>query len=299
MTKYVAEILRQLGINFKEYEISYHRDEESGDEWYSFHPNNAKRDKPSNLRDKLVALEEGVYGKYIVRWDENSCYLKVNSIIEISPNGKQLYPTPMVDKPALFSQQYIWDLWNNNREYISIPNTNEEVKTCKVSMEDFQRMKESIVCYDWREAIAYAKEHYPLADAVKFRVCYKTNTFNLRTDYNNFLCFDSEEEMKEAIVNYLTNMMKEWTIPDDYDLDIYVSTDAFISSDHEETEKVFDESDILDSNVYDDAEGNSWVSLSCVYWALGYSEPKFYNWNDLGLGKNPNILPKTEPGWVF
>lgn len=96
--------------------------------------------------------------------------------------------------------------------------------------------------------------------------------------------------MKEAIINYLTNIMKEWTIPDDYDLDIYVSTDAFISSEHDENDAIFDESDVLDSNVYDDAEGNSWVSLNCVHWMLGYSEPIIDFWNSLGLGKYSPIL---------
>ena len=162
--------------------------------------------------------------------------------------------------------------------------------TSGVSIEAFQRTKESIVNYDWSEAIAYTKERYPLADAVKFRVCYMTDTFNLRTDYNDFLFFNSEEEMKEAIVNNLTNIMKEGTIPEDYDLDIYVSTDAFISSDHDENEAIYDDSDVLESNIYDDEEGNSWVSLNCVHWMLGYNEPIIDCWNSLGLGKCSSTL---------
>lgn len=169
--------------------------------------------------------------------------------------------------------------------------------TSGVPIEAFQRTKESIVNYDWSEAIAYTKERYPMADAVKFRVCYMTTTFNQRTDYNDFLCFDSVEEMKEAIVNNLTNIMKKMAVPEDYDLDIYVSTDAFISSEHDEEEAIFDESDVLDSNIYDDEEGNSWVSLNCVHWVLGYSEPIIDSWNDLGLGKNPNDLPKVDNCW--
>jgi hypothetical protein len=157
-------------------------------------------------------------------------------------------------------------------------------------MEDFQRTKESIINYDWSEAIAYTKEHYPLADAVKFRVYYMTNTFNQQTDHNDFLCFGSVEDMKEAISNYLTNLMKEWTNPENYDLNIYVSTDAFISSDHDENEAIFDESDVLDSNIYDDEGGNSWVSMNCVHWMLGYSEPIIDCWNSLGLGKCSPIL---------
>ena len=161
----------------------------------------------------------------------------------------------------------------------------------KPLIEAFQRVKEAVVIYDWSDAIAYAKERYPLVDAVKFRVCFKTNTFNLREDYNNFHCFDNEENMKAGIVDFLTNMMKESTIPEDYDLDIYISTDAFISNSHDKTEPVFNEYDVLDSNIYDDPEGNSWVSTSCVQWMLGYSEPIVCNWNDLGLGKNPMSFP--------
>jgi hypothetical protein len=33
MTKYVAEILKQLGIDYKLYNIRNHRDEESGETW--------------------------------------------------------------------------------------------------------------------------------------------------------------------------------------------------------------------------------------------------------------------------
>lgn len=48
-----------------------------------------------------------------------------------------------------------------------------------VKKENIQRTKESIVSYDRSEAIAYAKERCPKADAIKFRVCFKTNTFEL------------------------------------------------------------------------------------------------------------------------
>ena len=39
MTKYVAEILKQLGIDYKQYNIRNHRDEESGETWITLHPN--------------------------------------------------------------------------------------------------------------------------------------------------------------------------------------------------------------------------------------------------------------------
>ena len=158
-----------------------------------------------------------------------------------------------------------------------------------VKKEDFQRIKESVVRYDWSEAIAYAKERYPKADAIKFRVCFKTNTFDLRKDYNNFQCFNNEDAMKEAVVGYLTNVMMDFTISDDYDLDIYISTDAFVSKGHGDNDEMFDVYDIIDGNCYDDADGNSWVSLNCVHWMLGVSEPIEDYWKMLGLGRTYNL----------
>ena len=141
----------------------------------------------------------------------------------------------------------------------------------------------AVVSYDWYKHIDDAKKRYPTADAFKFRVCFYTNDFDLRTDYNKFLCFDSEKEVKDAIVSYLKNII----IKDDYDLDIYISTDAFISKDHNKEDPVFQVSDVLDGNVYEDAEGNSWISISCVQWMLGYNTPFETVWNGLGLGVDP------------
>lgn len=158
-----------------------------------------------------------------------------------------------------------------------------------VKIEDIQRIKESIVSYDWSKAIAYAKERYPKADAIKFRVCFKTNTFDLRKDYNNFQCFDNEEAMKEAVVGYFTNVMKDFAISDDYDLDIYISTDAFISKDHDDNDDVIDVYDVIDGKCFDDTDGNIWVSMNCVHWMLGFSEPIEDFWEMLGLGHNYNF----------
>ena len=120
MTKYVAEILKQLGIYYEDYGIQNHRDEESGEVWITLHPNKNCREL-SSLGEKVNTLHDSMYGKYKVYWDENSCYLNIVGIIEIGVNGKQLYPIPMRGRPALFTQDYILDLWNNNREHI--PNT--------------------------------------------------------------------------------------------------------------------------------------------------------------------------------
>jgi hypothetical protein len=117
-------------------------------------------------------------------------------------------------------------------------------------------------------------------------VCFYTNIFDLSRDYNNFLCLDSEKDVKDAIVKYLTDLLNgRIQITDDYDLDIYVSTDAFISKDHDESDDVVICSDIIDGNVYDDEDGNSWVSIHSLSWGLGWVEPMTTFWSAV-LGNN-------------
>ena len=117
MTKYVAEILKQLGIDYKLYNICNHRDEESGETWITLHPRTDWREAQSVL-ERADKLYQKAFGKYKVFWDEKSCYLKILGILEIYPNGEQVFPTPMVDKPAMFSKDYILDLWKNNQDYV-------------------------------------------------------------------------------------------------------------------------------------------------------------------------------------
>ena len=117
MTKYIAEILKKLGIDYKQYNIRYHCDEESGETWITLHPKFEVSDNAS-LKSKLDALYEGAYGKYKIYWDESCCYINIVGILEINQNGEQVYPTPMVDKPAMFSKDYILDLWKNNQESV-------------------------------------------------------------------------------------------------------------------------------------------------------------------------------------
>ena len=175
----------------------------------------------------------------------------------------------------------------------------EEKNVCSIPKEVVQRTIESITKYDWNDFVELAKERYPKADAVKFRVCFLTNTFDLYHDYNNFLCLDSEKDVKDSIVKYLTDLLEgRIQITDDYDLDIYVSTDAFISKDHDESDEVFDCSDIFDGNVYDDEDGNSWVSTSCLSWGLGWVEPMTTVWS-AALGHNPANMIKIEPCDLF
>ena len=168
-----------------------------------------------------------------------------------------------------------------------------------IPKEVIQRTINAITKYDWSESIEYTKKRYPKADAVKFRVCFYTNTFDLKHDYNNFLCLDSEQDVKDSIVKYLTELMEgRIQTTEDYDLDIYVSTDAFISKDHDENDGVFDEWDIFDSNFYDDADGNTWVSKKCIRWNLGDDYEQFTEWRMLGLGREPSeddILIEEDP----
>ena len=134
--------------------------------------------------------------------------------------------------------------------------------------EALQIVKESIIQYDFKKDIEYARSFYPKAD-IKFRVCFMTNSFNLSTDYNNFHFCENENDLKELINNYIISSMKNVNEHPDYDLSIYVSIDAFIP---------------VNSN---DNEGNSWISEKCYEWMLGYKKPIECFWNMLGLGTDP------------
>ena len=168
-----------------------------------------------------------------------------------------------------------------------------------IPKEVVQRTIDAINKYDWGDSIEYTKMRYPKADAVKFRICFYTDTFDLNRDYNNFLCLDSEKEVKDSIVKYLIDLMEghlQTTI--DYSLKIYVSTDAFISKDHDENDGVFFCLYIYDSNFYDDEEDNTWVSSKCVQWKLGDDYEQFAVWRMLGLGRKPSeddILIEEDP----
>ena len=47
--------------------------------------------------------------------------------------------------------------------------------------------------------------------------------------------------------------------------------------------------DIIDGKCFDDTDGNSWVSMNCVHWMLGFSEPIEDFWEMLGLGHTYNF----------
>ena len=117
MTKYVAEILKQLGIDYQQYDIRNHFDEESRTTWITLHTKSEVK-SDSSIRSKLDNLYEGVYGRYRIFWDEKSCYIKIVGLLEINANGQQVYPTPLVDRPALFTKEDIMELWERNQDYI-------------------------------------------------------------------------------------------------------------------------------------------------------------------------------------
>ena len=131
-------------------------------------------------------------------------------------------------------------------------------------------------------------------------MCFYTNSFDHNQEYNNFLCLDSEKDVKVAIVKYLTDLSEgRIKTTDDYYLKIYVSTDAFISKDHDENDGVFDESDLFDSNFYDDEEDNTWVSKKCVRWNLGDDYEQFAMWRMLELGRKPSDDDIIEEDPIF
>ena len=121
MTKYVAEILKQLGINYEDYRIENHRDEGSGETWITLHPK-SDLSAESNLADRINKLSESAFGKYKIIWDENSCYLNVLGELEINSNGVQLFPLPTNEKPAIFSQDYILKTWKEYKDTETSPN---------------------------------------------------------------------------------------------------------------------------------------------------------------------------------
>ena len=81
--------------------------------------------------------------------------------------------------------------------------------------------------------------------------------------------------------------MKNLNEHPDYDLSIYVSIDAFIPVNSNDNEEIIDFNDVIDGNVYDDNEGNSWISEKCYEWMLGYKKPIECFWYMLGLGTDP------------
>lgn len=76
MTKYIAEILRQLGINYEEYRTENHWDEESGETWITLHPRSDWRDEP-RFFNQLNKLSQCAFGVYKIYWNKNSCYLNI------------------------------------------------------------------------------------------------------------------------------------------------------------------------------------------------------------------------------
>lgn len=115
MTNYIVEILKQLGIDYRDYNIQNHWDDESGETWITLHPKEDWREAEGLGR--IRKLSQAAFGKYKIYWDEDSCYLNIVGVLEINSKGEQVFPLP-VDKPALFSQEYILKTWRENRTYL-------------------------------------------------------------------------------------------------------------------------------------------------------------------------------------
>ena len=117
MTKYIAEILKEIGIDYQEYNIQNHCNDESGETWITLHP---KKDwqSASNLIDNLQSLSQSAFGKYKIFWEEHSCYINIVGVLEINSDGVQVFPLPTQDKPALFSQKHIQEMWKMNKGLI-------------------------------------------------------------------------------------------------------------------------------------------------------------------------------------
>ena len=159
-----------------------------------------------------------------------------------------------------------------------------------------KRTIDSFPHYDWSEAVKRTKERFPTADAIKYRVCFITNTFDYRKNYNDFYCFDNEKDMKESVINYLKGIQNDplGIITNDYRLDVYISTDAFISKDHDKNEPLFN----IDDNSYIDADKNIWVSCNCqcLLFECGYTIES--DWPQ-SLGQKPiNNIPDFSGEWI-
>ena len=127
MTKYVAEILKRLGINYEDYRIENHWDEESSDTWITLHPQFDWREDPT-LFNRLSQLGQCAWGAYKIYWDEDSCYLNIIGKLEINSNGIQVFPIPTSDRPALFSKELILKTWEENKEHIPDPCSNGDYR---------------------------------------------------------------------------------------------------------------------------------------------------------------------------
>lgn len=113
MTKYVAEIFKKLGIDYQQYDIHDHWNEESGETWLTLHPKNDWRDAPEGL-SRIHKLSQCAFGQYKVYWDEDSCYINVVGLLEINSQGVQVFPLPTSDRPALFTQSDILKIWRED-----------------------------------------------------------------------------------------------------------------------------------------------------------------------------------------
>ena len=153
MTKYVAEILKRLNINYEDYRIENHWDDESGDTWITLHPKFDWREE-SNIKNRLTKLGQCTWGSYKIYWDEDSCYLNIIGKLEINSNGTQVFPLPTNDSPALFSKEFILKTWEENKDYVPDPSSSEDYETDEADEEDV--VTDNIV----KERYFVAQDHF-------------------------------------------------------------------------------------------------------------------------------------------
>lgn len=123
MTKYVFDILSDLGINISSYIVQeYWNDKE---QLYTIC---LKRDVPleGTLLDKIKALNNNVCGDYKILHNKDiNCFLEVISsqgiLLKIDSNGNTIVPMP-IRQSCVFNKEHVLSLWKNGLDEVVIEN---------------------------------------------------------------------------------------------------------------------------------------------------------------------------------
>ena len=113
MTKYIAAILKILGVDNSEYIISNYWEESTDKNIISLIP----RDKDYHTDDIIT-----------IYWEEDSCYLHIENNLEIDEYGHISYANPLFKTFSLpvfnlsLSPEEIHELWLKNKEDLPYPN---------------------------------------------------------------------------------------------------------------------------------------------------------------------------------
>lgn len=110
MTKYIAEILKLLGVDYLDYKIDNFWEESTNKNIISLLPKN----KEYNPDDVIT-----------IYWEEDSCYLHIENNLEIDEYGHISVANPLFKEFSLpvfnlsLSPEDILKLWQNNKESIT------------------------------------------------------------------------------------------------------------------------------------------------------------------------------------